>query len=781
MSAMCNNSMIRYIALAVMAMRFGSAAADTNLSFAISNHDQSPSHRVVHAIVGQTNYVYDAHGSLETIHGEAIAFLIKDSANVTIRNLRLDWERPCMTEARIAGFVDGTTIVTIDYSRFPCVVENGKLLMTGPGWTNGVALAKLFDGRTHEHVADTGDISFRGEAIELGDGKVALMHDFSRYGAGMKCGDVIVLRPGRRPCPAIVATDSRDVKLEDVVVHDAYGMAFIAQRCENVVWRGSDSPEARTSGVFPRDGCFVSAHADASHFSNVKGRVLVENCLFEGMMDDAINVHSTCMVITGIDNGRFIRCRYGHPQTVGLDLFRPGETLRFIKGATLENGPEARIAAVMKQSREETTLVLESMAPPEYGVGDAVENADFQCEAVFRGNVVRCNRARGALFTTPKPVQVESNRFESVTGAAVLFAGDCSKWFETGACKDVLIRGNVFSNCCTAARWHGYSGGVLSFFPSICDIENQQTWYHGNVIIEGNDFISFDVPLLCAISTENIVWRRNRRSYHCDYEGWEQPPFVFRHCRNVEIDGEKAGADAASPLAKRIEVDFSGGWTPCDVVGGIVKRFALPTDAEGQCVFLDVQDDVGRSGMRLNGVCISGKTDGTSSYRVNLTAAIYGPGRENVLEVYSFELADNDRRRHIELLRRTLKLVRTAPVHVGFKGVLVSGCSVLPDGSRKIHADVDVKGSLLAAAGFFGVADGSGIEVRNRVLGEDSLVIRKSSLNNSETHGSYILETTLMHGGSEVDKVFTPISPETCSYALSETSTDLNTRGVRKR
>ena len=69
--------------------------------FYISNHDQSPSHRVIHPIVGKTNFVYDAKGRLEEVRGEGIAFLIRDCENVTIRNLRLDYARPMLTEAKV--------------------------------------------------------------------------------------------------------------------------------------------------------------------------------------------------------------------------------------------------------------------------------------------------------------------------------------------------------------------------------------------------------------------------------------------------------------------------------------------------------------------------------------------------------------------------------------------------------------------------------------------------------------------------------------------------------
>ena len=97
--------------------------------FYISNHDQSPSHRVIHPIVGKTNFVYDAKGHYEEVRGEGIAFLIRDCENVTIRNLRLDYARPMLTETKIAGFDGGKTILDYDRKRCPMMVKDGKLFI----------------------------------------------------------------------------------------------------------------------------------------------------------------------------------------------------------------------------------------------------------------------------------------------------------------------------------------------------------------------------------------------------------------------------------------------------------------------------------------------------------------------------------------------------------------------------------------------------------------------------------------------------------------------------
>ena len=790
---------VLFVAEVASAIGAFSAQAEESLCFYISNHDQSPSHRVIHPIVGQTNFVYDAKGALEKIRGEAIAFYVRDSENVTIRNLRLDWERPCMTEATIVDIASGETIVEIDRARYPVTFRDGRMMATGPGWTNETRYCKLFDGQTREQTAMAGDIAFNGKARELPDGRIVLAYDFSKCGVGGKIGDVIAFRPTKRDFPAIVIYGSKNVVLEDVVVHDSKGMALIAQRSENIVWRGTKTAADKTSGVFPRPGAYASSHADASHFSNVKGAVTVENCWFEGMMDDAINVHSTCLAVTNVVRGDTLCCRYMHHQAVGFEIFLPGETLRFIDGDTLETGPEIRVKAVRQLGERDVEVTLETPPPDGWGVGDAVENADYQCAATFRGNVVCNNRARGTLFTTPKPVLVESNLFDKVTGSPLLFAGDDYYWYESGACRDVVIRGNVFSNCCTAASRHGYSKGVISFYPIVRDFERQQKRYHGNVLVEGNAFSGFDVPLLFAISTENITWRDNRVAYNDLYAGWEEPPFVFKHCRNIVIDGRKVSGDTKMYTAPRCETDFNGGWEfrkepdavwrqvrvphdwaiesrfdpngepgagrlPYAGTGWYRKRFTLPNDAEGQSVFLDVGGAMAESDVWLNGVLVGGRKYGFSSYRVNLTSAIKAPGEENLIEIRCHVPAKSARFYFGAGLYRPLRLVCTPPVHVGREGVFVT-TKLRKDGSADISAKVDVKGPLaFVNAGGRNTFKWGDVRIANKVVGEDGMRIQNPKLWSPETPHLYTLETRLTYAGQVVDTVYTKFGVRTLKY-----------------
>ena len=738
---------------AVLTAGASDGSAPAEMSLWVSNHDQRPSRRVIHPIVGQTNFVYDAQGVLERIRGESIAFCVKDCENVTIRNARIDWERPSLTEAKVVGFGEGTTRVAIDRSVFPFTIANGRLQMAGPGWTNAIHKAKLYDGRTREHIPEVGDVSYDGAARELPDGTVELLKDFSPFGTGLTEGDVIVFRPRLRDFPAIVVQNSRNVVLEDVIVHDAKGMGLVAQCSENVTWRGTKTACDRTSGVFPRPGAYASTHADASHFSNVKGAVTVENCWFDGMMDDAINVHSTCLAVTNVLGRRTLACHYAHAQTVGFDIFRVGDTLRFLRGSVMETGPEVKVAAVRRYGPRAVEITLAEDVQAGWGVGDAVENADWQPTAVFRGNVVCRNRARGGCFTTPHSVLIESNLFDLVTGTALLFAGDGRFWFESGACRDVTIRGNVFSNCCTCARYHGHSHGVIAISPNVSDFASVRRGYHRNFRIERNEFFGLDAPLLFAEAADGIVFRDNRIGYTGRYRGHELPPYVLRCCRNVEIDGRPLPGTTEAAVAERTEVLFNDGWEfrkepvagrlPYAGPGVYRKHFSLPAESAGQTVFLEVDGVMTESDVLLNGVRVGGRVFGFDSYRVNLTPALRAPDEENTLEIRChvpeksasvyFGLGDY----------RPLHLIRTSPVHIGKGGVLVT-TEVRPDGSAVVKATSDVRQLPWTKA-----------VVTHRILGEDGLVIREPKLWSPETPHQYALETVVSVDGRPVDRVLT--------------------------
>ena len=509
------------------------------LSFHVSNNDQPAVHPVALPLAGLRQVKVKGNGSKFILHGAMTAVLVMDSADTGLFGVDIEYAESQLFNATVVGFVGGRTVVKPETRRCPYEIDgSGRIVYCGHGGLRlPMQAAMAFDGRTGEIIERTGDLGLARVVGSNPDGTVALGRDYSKVGAGMKAGDVLVMRNHGRGNPSIVVYRAKDTVFEDVVVRNSFGMSLVGQRSENITLRGTRKAADRTAGMFAPADMFGSISADATHFSNCRGLVAVEKCWFEGMMDDAINVHSTCLRIQEKLAPNRIRCRYMHGQSIGFETFLPGETLRFIKGPVLENGTEAKVTAVTKLSARELEITLAENVPEIYGAGDAVENADYQPEVRFTGNHVAHNRARGCLFTTPRRVLVTDNVFDAVSGSAILFAGDAQGWYESGACRDVLVENNVFRNNLTS-RFQ-FTEGIISVYPEIRRPARQQQAYHANITIRKNRFETFDVPLLYARSVDGLHFDDNEVVYNAVYRGWGKPKFNVERTRNFTTDDNR--------------------------------------------------------------------------------------------------------------------------------------------------------------------------------------------------------------------------------------------------
>ncbi len=509
------------------------AAGALKRHFHISNHDQPTWQPTAIPLVDLRNVTIDGQGSTFIFHGIVQPLLIMDSERVTVRGVGIDYAIPHHSQGIVTQTGADFYEMTVDQKAFPHEFRDGALVFKGKGWeAREPGWGIVFDGKTGEIVADTADYKFGGKTTELAPGRYRVEKDIAK--SGIKIGDALTMRQATvsmRPHPAIVLYRAKDTVLENCPIHAAHGMGLLAQRSENIRVTGG--------GVHPRKGSgrYFSTNADATHYSNCKGTIISEKGVYSGMMDDAINVHCTCLRIMEKPDARTLRCQYMHSQAVGFEIAKPGESLRFITAKTLTDGDTRKIVTMRKLSTTEVLFTFDSPVPDSVLVGDALENPDWQPSVIFRGNLVKHNRARGTLFTTNQPVLIENNTFDTIAGSAILLAGDANGWFESGACHDVLIRKNKFINNLTS-RFQ-FTEALIVAYPEVPDLKAQTKRYHSNVRIEDNDFETFDVPLVHAISTDGIAFTGNRVNYNDDYKAWKKPPFTFKGCENIVIRDNK--------------------------------------------------------------------------------------------------------------------------------------------------------------------------------------------------------------------------------------------------
>jgi len=499
------------------------------MSFYTSNHDQQDIHPIGIPLVDLKNFTLDAQGSTIIFHGKMMPMLVMDSKNVSIQNINIASDTPFSTEAHIVENENGSTLVKIpEFCRWK--VENGIFYNMGDGWCDPINNAAAFraDGRMMP-LNTQGDLTWSPRAEQVG--KDLVRFNQNTKSLGMKKGDVLILRRYSRPHPALCLYRAKNTTLIKVVMHDAQGMALLAQRSENVRIIGG--------GCIRSKGRMHTTEADATHFSNMRGSIIVKYAHYESMMDDAINVHSTCLRIEEVKSPTQILCRYVHNQAFGFEVFLPGEKVQFIKGPSLENNKTLnKVKSVKKLNERQLLINLEKPLPKGIGKGDAIENADWYPSVSFLDNTVRWNRARGSLFTTPKKVVVKGNKFLWGSGSAILLAGDAQGWYESGACQSVRIEGNLFEQNLTSR--YQFTEGIISIYPEVKEPNKQKRRYHRNILIKNNKFITHRVPLVFAISAENIIFKGNRVQWNNDFPGMHNNEiFVLRHCDDCKMEEPK--------------------------------------------------------------------------------------------------------------------------------------------------------------------------------------------------------------------------------------------------
>ena len=517
-------------------------AGSTVREYYISNHDQDNPKKVGIALEDMKNLTIDGQGSEFVFYGRMIPVSLLRSENCVLKSFSIDFEQPHIAQVQV---VENDPEKGITFEPAPWVdyriSKDSVFEGLGEGWVMRYSWGIAFDGKTKHVVYNTSDIGCPTKgAFEVAPRRICSP---KWKDARLVPGTVVAMRGWGRPTPGIFMSHDVNTSLLDVKVHYAEGMGLLAQLCEDITLDGF--------GVCLKgdnDPRYFTTQADATHFSGCKGKIVSKNGLYEGMMDDAINVHGTYLkVIKRVDDHTLIG-RYMHDQSWGFEWGRPGDDVQFVRSETMELiGKQNQITAIRPydkgeiQGDREFSITFKEAIDPAINEksGFGIENLTWTPEVLFAGNTIRNNRARGTLFSTPKKMVVEDNLFDHTSGTAILLCGDCNGWFETGACRDVTIRRNRFINALT--NMFQFTNAVISIYPEIPNLKDQQKYFHGGkdggIVIEDNEFDTFDAPILYAKSVDGLIFRNNVIKTNTEFKPfhWNKDRFLLERVTNVKI------------------------------------------------------------------------------------------------------------------------------------------------------------------------------------------------------------------------------------------------------
>ncbi len=297
-----------------------------------------------------------------------------------------------------------------------------------------------------------------------------------------------------RTSPAIRIARSKDLHIEDVTIHHAGGMGIIVQRTDGATLRNVNVT------LPPDSGRLVTTTADATHFNGCRGDILLEDCTFENMLDDATNIHGCFVRIERLIGDKTLICRRIHSQQRGLIVMEAGDEVRFLTSGNLQPYADASVVSTRELNSDLFEVTLNQLPADGVREASALYNTTWQPKLTIRSCTVRNNRARTMLIATAGDVLIEDSTFEHSSMAGIQFEGDNGFWWESGPTRNVLIRRNLFRN---------NAGAVLRVAPQIDATRYPDALYHGGITFEQNKIETFHRLIVEGLAIDGLDFRSN--------------------------------------------------------------------------------------------------------------------------------------------------------------------------------------------------------------------------------------------------------------------------------
>lgn len=456
-----------------------------------------------------SNLTFDGADSIFIIDGKATNMAVENCHNITFKNLEFRHAHPDMHLLTVIKKTFFTVDFQIDRDTF-YEVNEGKLYFYGNGYRvcpmyrpGAPYWSSLIRENTPNRIVRIRHPFLTAtKFIDLGNHKIRV--HFSNT-LRFKNGDCYHIFDGRRQYVGIFVNKSENINFKDVRQRFNYSLALVAQDSENI---SADSVEFAPEKESERK---MASVADFFQFCMCRGKMTVKNSRFDGAGDDLLNIHGIHFKITNINKNEIV-VRFMHSQTHGFNPLRIGDKIAYINSDTLL---EEGIAVIEKSEMpDEYEIKLTVSDTNGAKIGGVIEDVSACSQLEFVGNTSTRIITRGLLVTTREKVNVENNHFASTTMSGVLLSDDAKNWYESGMCRDVTIKNNVFDFC----------GGT----PILIKPENVEYngAVHKNINIIGNTFKKYKGACISAKATDNIAIKDNTFA--------NRKRNIFRNCKSVK-------------------------------------------------------------------------------------------------------------------------------------------------------------------------------------------------------------------------------------------------------
>lgn len=536
----------------------------------VSNNDNGIK-RIVFDFENAKNIGIKGDNSTFLLHGKLVPFYFSGCSDISISGINIDYDSPFILEGGVVA--NNPKDKTFDVKIHPdnkYEIRGSRFLFKGYDWESDLGENIVFDPKTNCPVYFTANYEHYDKknllsAKELSPGIVRFSDIVAKDVPPV--GSIYTDKGPHgknREVPGFVIQNSSNINLSDINVYRTGAMALIAEKSKDI------SLDAFNITLKAGSDRMLSSSADATHFINCSGKVSMQNCKFESMLDDATNVHGTYMYVADVIDGYKIGAMFGHYQQEGFDFGNVGDSILFVDRKDLLPVGKAVIKSVDKVNENyyiiETDVDVSKLENPK---NLAIDNISHYANVYINNCSVRYNRARSLLISTPGDVLIENSYFASMM-AGIRICGDANYWFESGAVKHVVIRNNTFQDLGIG----GHSPqAILQIDPVIPKDERGKGFYHGTIIFENNKINTFENQVIYALSVDSLVIKNNvfvdTKKYSSIFP--DLSVIDVQYCNNLILENNDFGkwkSDASISILKCNNVKESG--------NGVVKVVENP-------------------------------------------------------------------------------------------------------------------------------------------------------------------------------------------------------------
>lgn len=456
--------------------------------------------------------IFDGNGSVFIIDGKVTNIAVEYCRNITLKNLEIRHLHPDMHELKVIRKSYFYVDFQIDSDSL-YKLENNKLYFYGTDYccaADESALNAHWIGLIRENtpnkikrVSHPLIAAIRME--DSGNGKIRV-HYLNTF--RFKTGDCFYLFDVRRQFAGIFVNQCENVILDNIKQRFNYSLALVLQDSKDVSLLNSEfAPEENSARK-------MASVADFIQVCMCRGKINIENNLFDGAGDDCLNVHGVHYQIKSVDKNKLI-VSFMHPQSHGYNPLHPGDKIAFIHPKSLlESG---RTEIISSRLLNEYEIELEVASSEKALVGEVIEDISACPDICFLNNTLTRIITRGLLLTTRGKVIIRDNHFISTSMSGILFSDDAKSWYESGMCCDVTIDNNLFDYC-----------GQI---PVLIKPENAvyKGAVHKNIRIINNQFKDYKGYCIRSKAADNIKIKGNK------FNSGKVIQCV--NCRNVDVEG----------------------------------------------------------------------------------------------------------------------------------------------------------------------------------------------------------------------------------------------------